>query len=408
MARVNIVKKVKVDGTWKLLSVPRNAKGNYDWNALPQGLYLVEWYAGGKRRRESAGATAAQALEAQRRKKHELEGRALGVPGFEQAGETPKKPPLHVAITKYLEQIEALKKPNTHRKYEAVLDRFLEFFRDHSTIDSMSADDLTRFVVALKKDHGLSSNTVLHNAIIVAQFLKRHGRGGITRELQLPERITSLPKEYRDEDLARFFAACYDVERALFSTFLLTGFREQEVMYLFWSDVNLALRTVRVTAKPDLNFYPKRWEEREVPAPAELIEELKKHTRRLHCPFVFPSPTGNREQHMLDRAKAVAQRAQLDPTKFDLKTFRSTYATRMLRSGFDVRTVQHWMGHKSLETTMRYLVPATDVRARLDQVTIPILPNISATPRKKRVRQAAGSKKASASRASSPCNSGAV
>lgn len=29
------------------------------------------------------------------------------------------------------------------------------------------------------------------------------------------------------------------------------------------------------------------------------------------------------------------------------------------------------MGHKSLETTMRYLVPATDVRLRLEQVEIP-------------------------------------
>ena len=74
---------------------------------------------------------------------------------------------------------------------------------------------------------------------------------------------------------------------------------------------------------------------------------------------------------MLDHCKAVVSRAGLDSSKFDLKTFRSTYATRMLRSGFDVRTVQHWMGHKSLETTMRYLVPASDVHARLDQVEIP-------------------------------------
>ena len=75
--------------------------------------------------------------------------------------------------------------------------------------------------------------------------------------------------------------------------------------------------------------------------------------------------------HMLDRCKAVAKRAGLDPATFELKTFRSTYATRMLRQGFDVRTVQHWMGHKSLETTMRYLVPATDVHGKLDQVKIP-------------------------------------
>ena len=73
---------------------------------------------------------------------------------------------------------------------------------------------------------------------------------------------------------------------------------------------------------------------------------------------------------MLDKCKAIAERAKLDAKRFDLKTFRSTYATRMLRSGFDPRTVQHWMGHKSLETTMRYLAPAKDVHDRLDKVQI--------------------------------------
>ena len=119
----------------------------------------------------------------------------------------------------------------------------------------------------------------------------------------------------------------------MFATFLLTGFREQEVMFLRWSDVNFELRTVRATSKPELGFYPKRWEDREIPAPVELIEELRKHTHRPNCQFVFPSPTGNREQHMLDHCKSVATRAKLDPTKFDLKTFRSTYATGMLRTG---------------------------------------------------------------------------
>jgi integrase len=52
-------------------------------------------------------------------------------------------------------------------------------------------------------------------------------------------------KVYRHEELARFFAACSDLERVLFATFLLTGFREQEVMFLYWSDVNFELRTVR-------------------------------------------------------------------------------------------------------------------------------------------------------------------
>ena len=141
-------------------------------------------------------------------------------------------------------------------------------------------------------------------------------------------------------------------------------------------------KPLRVTAKPELGFYPKRWEEREVPIPVQLIGLLKAHPRRAGCNFVFSSPKGNREYHMLDHCKAVAERAGLDPAKFDLKTFRSTFASRTLRTGFDVRTVQHWMGHKSLETTMRYLVPSEEVHARLDQVTVPGLDEMEPSVRK--------------------------
>jgi integrase len=262
-----------------------------------------------------------------------------------------------------------LKKRNTHRKYEAVLHRFTEHFPNR-TLESIQTEELNDFVIILMRK-GMSANTVLHNVIIVAQFFRRFGRAGLTRELQLPQRISTLPKEYTEEDLSRFFGACNAGERALFSTFLLTGMREQEVQYLFWTDISARLRTIRVTAKPDHSFYPKRWEEREVPVPTRLTEILEGQARFPNSPFVFPSPTGNREQHMLDHCKEIARRAGLNSAAFDLKTFRSTYATRMLRSGFDVRTVQHWMGHKSLETTMRYLVPASDVRARLDQVPVP-------------------------------------
>jgi hypothetical protein len=53
----------------------------------------------------------------------------------------------------------------------------------------------------------------------------------------------------------------------------------------------------------------------------------------------------------------------------------------MLRFGFGVRTVQHWMGHKSLVTTMRYLAPAANVQ---DQVDLVALPGVTAAkPQKK-------------------------
>ncbi len=67
MARVNIVKQIKVDGKWILRSIPKKDSGHYDWTAL-RGDYFVEWREDGRLRRQPA----ARAMEAQRRKRHEL------------------------------------------------------------------------------------------------------------------------------------------------------------------------------------------------------------------------------------------------------------------------------------------------------------------------------------------------
>ena len=386
MARVNIVKQIKVDGGWLLRSIPKKPSGSHDWGALPDGTYFIEWRDNGQRKREPAGITASQALEAQRKKRHALEGRRWSIkPSAAQQAADAGDSPLQALIDRYLEQIGTLKKPNTFRKYECVLRRFGEYFRGR-TLSDITVEQLNDFVVKLKKG-GMSANTVLHNVIIIAQFSKRNGRPGITKQLQLPEQILPLPKVYTEEELAKFLGACDTWELALFATFLLTGFREQEVMYLAWSDISFQLRTVRVTAKPDLGFSPKRSEEREIPLHAELALLLECHPRKGDARLIFPSPAGNKEQNMLLKCKAVAQRCGLDPTKFDLKTFRSSYCTRMLRFGFDVRTVQHWMGHKSLETTMRYLAPAVNVQ---DQVDLVALPGISRSkaPKKSPGRQA--------------------
>jgi site-specific recombinase XerD len=176
-----------------------------------------------------------------------------------------------------LDQTDTLKKRNTYRKYNAVLTRFEKHFTGRR-LEQISIEELDDFIVKLKKS-GLSANTVLHNVIIIAQFFRRNGRRDITRELQLPEAIHTLPRMYSEEQQSRFLSACGSWELALFSTFLLTGFREQEVMHLFWRDLNLKLRTVRVVSKPELRFFPKRWEEREVPVPVDLAQLLATHPR---------------------------------------------------------------------------------------------------------------------------------
>ena len=223
MGRVNIVKQVKVDGKWILRSIPKKKSGHYDWAALPDGDYFVEWREDGRRRRQPAGNTAAQAMEEQRRKRHELEAHALGLAPRNETSEavTPIEPAsVRRLLDRYLDQIKTLKKPNTHRKYDAVLTRFAKVF-DRRTLNSITTEELNDYVVALMKS-GMSANTVLHNVVIIAQFCKRNGRPGLTRLLHLPERISPLPLEYTEEELASFFVFVYSVEPPI-----NTGFRRK-------------------------------------------------------------------------------------------------------------------------------------------------------------------------------------
>jgi site-specific recombinase XerD len=93
---------------------------------------------------------------------------------------------------------------------------------------------------------------------------------------------------------------------------------------------------------------------------AEGVEGKADKTRSL----VFPTAGCNPKLNFLDDLKAVAERAKLDPEDFWLHKFRATFATQCLWAGVDLRTVQQWLGHSDMESTMRYLKPSRSQQVR--------------------------------------------
>ena len=100
-------KQVKVDGPWRLVAIPVTAMVARTGGRCREGRYFIEWREHGKRRREAAGVTAADALEAARRCKHVLEGRVLGMERYAVTDEDAKRTPLRVAVKRYLEHVKA-------------------------------------------------------------------------------------------------------------------------------------------------------------------------------------------------------------------------------------------------------------------------------------------------------------
>jgi integrase/recombinase XerD len=328
-----------------------------------EGCYYIDWRESGKRRRQSVGKDHLAAHAARMRKEAELNARAHGVPipASTPAGNTPT---IAEAVAAYLAEIKISKTPATLSAYTLALQNFSDSCRK-THLREITRQDLIEFVHYMRETLKLTDRTCYNRRSHLLTFLKSCGIEKLLTKTDKVRYVQSEPEIYDADQLDAFFAACDSDERVFFEFLLMTGFRKKEAAFVEWRDVDLKAGVVRVTAKNKYGFRPKTYEEREVPIPDKLVAALKSH--RNGSELLFPTRNGTPRRHrtqLLDLCKAIAKRAKLNPDEFWLHKFRATFATMHLQAGVDLRTMQSWMGHKDLESTMRYLKPARGKGAR--------------------------------------------
>lgn len=321
----------------------------------PEGSYYLNWYAGKRLMRLSVGKDAATATARRQQKEAELNAKNNGIAVVPESS----RRLVSVAVAGYLEDVELTKKPKTLAAYTTALEYFTESCKKQY-LEDIDRKDLLKFSAFLRDEKEQAPRTCWNKFANVMSFLKANSIRGLVGKNDWPRYTEEEPEIYEDEELGVLLKACDEKERLWFEFFLMTGEREQEVMYTYWSDINLNRATVRVTHKPDRGWTPKAYKEREIPIPVNLVKSLKawKTKSDKTCNIVFPTAGCNPKLNFLDDLKVVAERAELDPDDFWLHKFRATFATRHLWNGVDLRTVQLWLGHSDMESTMRYLKPS--------------------------------------------------
>jgi len=270
-----------------------------------------------------------------------------------------------VAITEFLDETKLTKKAKTYAAYSTALKYFQESC-PKLYLEDIERRDLLKFSAFLRDEKEQAPRSVYNKFENVMTFLKAHGVRGFVGKNDWPRFVEVEPEVYEKEELEKLFAVCDVEERLWYKFFLMTGMREQEVMHCSWNDINLARPTVTVRYKPEYGFSPKNYREREIPIPEKLVKSLKvwKAKSDKTCGLVFPTAGCQPKMNFLDDLKAVAERAKLDKENFWLHKFRATFATWSLWAGVDLRTVQQWLGHSDMESTMRYLKPSRSQQVR--------------------------------------------
>jgi integrase/recombinase XerD len=248
-------------------------------------------------------------------------------------------------------------------------------------------EDLLTFIRKLY-ELGCGPRTAYNRAVIVSQLLKANGITNLLSNRDWPNYVEPIRSIYEPEEIQSLLKACDEEQRVLYLCYLLTGLRDKEMRYLTWRDVDFRTQVIRVTRKPLYGFKPKNKEEREVPVPASLIVALRKYKnskKLLPDALVFPNESGRPDKRHEFKLKRIAFHAKMNCgqcvskhgnkcsegpycSNFFLHKFRHTFATRNLQDHVcDIKTLQNWMGHKDLASTMVYLkaVRNKDVIARV-------------------------------------------
>lgn len=163
---------------------------------------------------------------------------------------------------------------------------------------------------------------------------------------------------------------------AFFLCALRTGMRLGELLALTWGDVDFKVNeiTVRRSWSHGKLTTPKNGKTRTLPMTPELALALKGH-RHLKGDLVFADADG----HYLDRNRVKSRfwmgiRAA-GVKEIRLHDLRHTFASQLVMAGVPLKAVQEYLGHATLEMTMRYAHLAPKEKeawiARLDRTGRP-------------------------------------
>lgn len=396
--RVNIVKYIKCGDSWRFAPViERNGKIVRDHVRIdgrdehhPEGTYYIEWYESGKRRRQSV-VEFNEIVDAARRKSIERRAVIAGVleksPAEVETSETNARTTLSAAVTHYLKFVKGHRSIRTYRTYRYTLDTLLRGAYQKTYIDECSRQDILDFM-SYCYDLGLSHRTVYDKLVVVLQLFKRNGKTHLIESSDWPEYVETIRPIYEPDEIAALLKNAPE-DDDLFMKFMLgSGFRDRESRHVTYRDLDIANCLVRVTAKLRWGFRPKNWEERAVPLPLALVEQLSTRKERLQAKpadLIFPNSRGNPDSENDMIVKRAAERADLNCGQcvtrhgnkcsdgphcqhFFLHKFRHTFATEHLRHGVDIRTLQIWLGHRDIKSTMVYLkgVQSKDALAKVN------------------------------------------
>lgn len=286
---------------------------------------------------------------------------------------------------KYLKEfVKNTVRAGTYDSYDVILRNHI----NNSELATMKLKDIKAYHLQAyinSKSH-MSKSYIKKIHLLLNMFFD----GAVKNDLikKNPVLAINIPRSEKDtkeieilsrEEQSAYMSAIGDSSfKPLLITALFTGMRLGELIALKWDNVNLTSNEIKVSASARETRIDGEWKLirqapktksgiRTIPIPETLSNDLKalKHKQENiqieHDSYnkdnhVFCSTIGSvLSPRNVQRAHyKVCDNAKINRVGFH--ALRHTFATRMIEEGVDVKTVQYWMGHATIQMTYNIYV----------------------------------------------------
>jgi site-specific recombinase XerD len=268
--------------------------------------------------------------------------------------------------------------PKTQESYLWSLNQLIKY---HGGVmpQELDEDDVRAYLLHIKNNKKYADATLrIVYSGLKAFFQKTLQRDWATLSLLRAGRPVRLPTVLTLEEVGRIVRLARPLRNQVFLyTVYSCGLRMQEALSLEVGDIDRKRMMLHI-------HRGKGARDRYVPLPARTLSALERYWRtHRHERLIFPAPgRGNKDsaiaaQSMPDRTVGGAMRRAVVLTGIQKKhvsvhTLRHCYATHLLEAGVPLSTIQRYLGHANIQTTLVYVHLTTagqkDAREKINAV----------------------------------------
>jgi integrase/recombinase XerC len=257
--------------------------------------------------------------------------------------------------------------PHTITSYENDLKQFenfltLTFGKDEFELNNIELPILKSFVAGLF-DEDYSNRSISRKISLLKSFFKylakkKYIKKNVASTLIFPKLDKKLPSYLTESEAEKLFEpeqteSRKPLDAAIMELFYSTGIRLSELINLKISNINFAIKTIKVFGKGS--------KERIVPFGKNAELSINEYLKIRPVPaegnsdILFLSSNGNKLYPM--QVNRITKKSLEGITELKKKSphiLRHTFASHLLDKGADIRAVKDLLGHESLSTTQVY------------------------------------------------------